>query len=69
MTTQDHPGLDAGGYLLMAEGHLLKARELLEPRPRSFKQALALADTQWAVKYTRIALELLKQQKEETCQS
>ena len=60
-------GLDASGYLLMAKGQLVKAREVLESHPRSFAEALALADTQWAIKYTRIALKLLKQQKEETC--
>ena len=65
MTTQD--GLDASGYLLLAKGHLVKAREVLESHPRSFAEGLALGDTQWAIKYTRIALELLKQEKEETC--
>jgi len=62
--TKQH-GLCAADFLLLAKGHLVKARELLEPRPRSFTEGLALGDTQWAIKYTRIALELLKQKEEE----
>ena len=61
--TKQGPGPAA--FLLLAEGHLRKAKELLEPRPRSFTEALALGDTQWAIKYTRIARELLKEEKEE----
>jgi len=62
--TKQH-GLCAADFLLLAKGHLVKAREVLESQPRSFTEALALGDTQWAIKYTRIALELLKQKEEE----
>ena len=67
MTTQDHPGLDASGFLLLAEGHLRKANELI------MKEDLSgiLGEVRWTIvdagNNTRRALKLLKQEEEETC--
>lgn len=63
MTTQI--GLSAANFLLLAEGHLSKARELI------MKEDLSgmLGEVRWAIvdagNNTRRALKLLKQEKEE----
>ena len=70
MTTQDHPGLDASGYLLLAKGHLVKAREVLGEPLESWSMYRVGRDVSLAISYVRFALkqlELLKQEKEEAC--
>ena len=64
---QDHPGLDAAGFLLLAEGHLLKAKELLSAPRTSVRKAMVLGTLNFVVPAVRNAMRLLNQEKEETC--
>jgi len=65
---QDYPDLDAGGYLLVALGHLVKAEEKLDQEPPSSTRYLAKRSTVFATNEVRFALELLEEVKEETCE-
>jgi len=65
---QDYPGLDAAGYLLVALGHLVKAREKLLQEPPSYAGYHARRCTQYATNHVRRALKVLDEQKEETCE-
>jgi len=65
---QDYLGLDAGGFLLIALGHLVKAREELDKEPPSRAVYKARNDTIFASNSVRHALKLLDEQKEETCE-
>ena len=65
MTKQD--GLDVSGFLLLAEGHLVKASEVLKKEePSGIRR-----EVRWAIvdagNDIRYALKLLKQEKEEPC--
>ena len=60
-------GLDAAGFLLLAEGHLRKAKERLDQEPPSKARDNARL---WAFSATNAAREALKEldkQKEEPC--
>ena len=59
MTKQD--GLDAAGFLLLAEAHLVRAREILAKRPGS----CPYLDTKHAISTIRLVLNQLKYEKEE----
>ena len=60
-------GLDAAGFLLLAQGHLVNASEVLKKEESSS----ASREARWAIvdagNDIRRALKLLKQEKEETC--
>jgi len=58
-------GLDAAGFLLLAEGHLMKATQRLDQRPFSGAVHKATVEVIYATNSVRHALELLKQEKEE----
>jgi len=60
-------GLDAGGYLLMAKGHLVKAEETLGQEGHIFPFDHLSVLARNAANSVRQALELLKQEKEDTC--
>lgn len=64
---QDYLDLDAAGFLLVALGHLVKAKEKLEQEPPSFAVHVARQNTVVATNFVRYALELLDELKEETC--
>lgn len=64
---QDYPGLDAAGFLLVALGHLVKAKEKLDQEPPSRAQYNARYWTICAANNARYALKVLDEQKEETC--
>ncbi|GAI72253.1 unnamed protein product [marine sediment metagenome] len=65
---QDYLDLDAAGFLMVALGHLVKAKEKLEQEPSSRHSYRAFRHTGFAINYTRFALRLLDEQKEETCE-
>ena len=65
MTTQI--GLSAANFLLLAEGHLSKAKEKLTQEPMSATMYRVDFYTKRAANSVRHALELLKQEKEEPC--
>ncbi len=56
---QDYPGLDAGGFLLVALGHLVKAKEKLDQEPPSEWVYTAREDTTFAANWVRHALKKL----------
>jgi len=60
-------GLSASGFLLLAEGHLRKAREKIEQRRWSGAAHKADGEIIYAISSTRHAQELLKQDEEELC--
>ena len=60
-------GLSAANYLLMAKGHLVKARERLEQGSWSGAAHKAHGEIIYAINSARHAMELLKE-KEEPCQ-
>ncbi len=68
MRPQDYLDLDAGGYLLVALGHLVKAREKLLQEPPSRTRYHTQRWTRYAANYVRRALKLLDELKEETCE-
>ncbi len=65
---QDYLDLDAGGYLLVALGHLVKAREKLAEEPLSRAVWSAIRYARYATNYVRYALKRLDELKEETCE-
>ena len=65
---QEYPGLDAAGFLLVALGHLVKAKERLAEMPKSAHVWWARQHTTLAANYARHALKHLKQEKEEACE-
>jgi len=65
---QEYPDLDAAGFLLVALGHLVKAREQLVQAHPSHAVYHARRNTQYAANLVRRALKLLDEQKEETCE-
>ena len=65
---QDYLDLDATGFLLVALGHLVKAKEKLDQEPPSSTRYLAKRSTVLATNEVRFALKLLDEQKEETCE-
>lgn len=65
---QDYPGLDAAGYLLVALGHLVKAKEKLDQEPPSMTRWHAKQHAIYAANCVRYALALLDELKEETCE-
>jgi len=65
---QDYPDLDAAGLLLVALGHLVKAKEKLDQEPPSMWTHNALFLIQVAANHVRYALKLLDEQREETCE-
>ena len=65
---QEYPGLDAAGMLLVALGHLVKAKERLDQEPPAKGTFLAMRDTTMAANFVRNALKWLDEQKEETCE-
>ena len=66
---QDYLDLDAGGCLLVALGHLVKAREKLDQEPPSSARWHAKQLAMFAANYVRRALALLDELKEETCET
>ena len=64
---QDYLDLDAAGYLLVALGLLVKAREKLDQEPPSSVRWHVKQHTIYAANYVRRGLKLLDEQKEETC--
>ena len=62
MTKQD--GLDAGGYLLMAESHLIKAKERLHSPPTTLRETMVFGTLNFVIPAVRNALDLLKQEHE-----
>jgi len=60
-------GLDAAGFLLLAEGHLVKAREQIEQGGYFGATYKAHAEIIYAISSVGHAQELLKQNKEEPC--
>lgn len=56
---QEYPDLDAAGYLLVALGHLVKAREKLAQAYPCHATYHARRDTQYAANFVRRALKLL----------
>lgn len=65
---QDYPGLDAAGFLLVALGHLVKAKEKLDQEPPARNTYRARWETTLATNHVRYALALLDELKEETCE-
>lgn len=65
---QNYLGLDAAGYLLVALGHLVKAKEKLEEERLSRSVYRAKRDTIMAANFARYALAELEQEEEETCE-
>lgn len=65
---QDYPGLDAGGFLLVALGHLVKAKEKLDQEPPARNTYVARDWITCATNCVRYALRLLDELKEETCE-
>jgi len=65
---QEYPGLDAAGFLLVALGHLVKAKERLDQEPPSKGVYDAKLGIRWAANNVRYALARLDKQKEETCE-
>ncbi len=65
---QAYPGLDAAGFLLVALGHLVKAKEKLDQEPPSRACWHAKQHSTYAANYVRRALKVLDEQKEETCE-
>lgn len=58
--------LDAAGHLLLAEGHLVKAKEALgEERPESGANQCAHANLKQAIYSTKATLKNIRQEKEE----
>lgn len=62
---QDYPGLDAAGFLLIALGHLVKAKEKLDQEPPSRETYKARRSTRVATNCVRHALKLLDEQKDQ----
>lgn len=60
-------GLDAAGHLLLAEGHLRKAKEQLDQEPPPKANRDAVGYTVWSIVNARSALRMLDKQKEEPC--
>lgn len=65
---QDYPGLDAAGFLLVALGHLVKAKEKLDQEPPSRGRYAGSIAIREATNYVRHALRELDELKEETCE-
>jgi len=65
---QSYLDLDAAGYLLVALGHLVKARKKLDQEPPSKACWHAKQHSIYAANYVRRALKVLDEQKEETCE-
>ncbi len=65
---QDYLDLDAAGFLLVALGHLVKARDMLQEMPKSARVWRAERLSLIAANHTRYALRHLKELKEETCE-
>jgi len=63
---QEYPGLDAAGFLLVALGHLVKAKEKLGEMPKSAEAYLAKRGIVAASNFTRYALKQLEKEKEKT---
>ena len=66
MTTQI--GLSAANFLLLAEGHLVRAREKLMAQAWSTDVYVARGDVTIAIDHVRGALGVLDKQKEEPCE-
>ncbi len=64
---QDYLGLDAAGFLLVALGHLVKAKEKLDQEPPSYAVYHAKHRATYAANHVRLALKVLDELKEETC--
>lgn len=60
---QDYPDLDAAGFLLVALGHLVKAKEKLDQEPPSSAVYYARENTVYAANWVREALRLLDELK------
>lgn len=60
---QDYPDLDAAGLLLVALGHLVKAKEKLDQEPPSRTVYRARRDTVYASNFVRNALKELDELK------
>lgn len=58
-------GLSAAGFLLLAEGHLRKAKELLPSPPTSLRETMVLGTMNFVIPAVQNALKLLKE--EELC--
>ncbi|MBA7635004.1 hypothetical protein ES703_42604 [subsurface metagenome] len=56
---QDYLDLDAAGFLLVALGHLVKAKEKLDQEPPSRAAYLASLETTMATNHVRYALKRL----------
>ncbi|MBA7660475.1 hypothetical protein ES703_68477 [subsurface metagenome] len=65
---RDYLDLDAGGFLMVALGHLVKAKEWLAAEPPSKGVYWANRYTTYASNFVRDALKLLDELKEETCE-
>jgi len=65
---QEYPGLDAAGFLLVALGHLVKAKERLAEMPKSEYTYIASRFAVMASNFVRHALKELDTEKEETCE-
>jgi len=65
---QEYPDLDAAGLLLVALGHLVKAKERLGEMPKSAVVYRAKHITTCAASWIRYALKELAREKEETCE-
>jgi len=65
---QEYPGLDAAGFLMVALGHLVKAKEKLFQEPPSRGVYNAQFGVRVALNHVRFALKVLDEQKEETCE-
>ena len=60
-----HHGLSAANFLLLAKGHLVRAREKLMAQPWSLDISVARGDVTIAIDHVRGAMEVLK--KEQPC--
>jgi len=67
MTIQDHPGLDAAGFLLLAEGHLRKAREVNAQDKQTELVEEAEKYMDYANSWLQYAIQTLTQEKEDPC--
>jgi len=65
---QDYLDLDATGFLIVALGHLVKAKEKLDQEPPARGTWKARLATQYATNHTRYALKVLDELKEEICE-
>jgi len=66
VTNKPKQGLDAAGFLLLAEGHLVKAREDLR-KNWSLSKVSVIGLIGVAITAISISLKLLMQEKEELC--